>query len=39
MILFLKCSWNLEHSEKKEEYPSLIITEIIAFEGDAYLSV
>ena len=26
----LKCSWNLEHSEKKEEYPSLINTEIIA---------
>ena len=24
---------------KKEEYPSLIITEIIAFERDAYLSV
>ena len=23
---FLKCAWNLEHSEKKEEYPSLIIT-------------
>ena len=29
-IAFLKCAWNLEHSEKKEEYPSLIITEIIA---------
>ena len=28
-IGYLKCSWNLEHSEKKE-YPSLIITEIIA---------
>ena len=39
VILFLKCSWNLEHCEKKEEYPSLIIAEIIAFEGDAYLSV
>ena len=24
---------------KKEEYPSLIITEIIASEGDVYLSV
>ena len=30
-IAFLKCAWNLEHSEKEEEYPSLIITEIIAF--------
>ena len=29
----------LEHSEKKEEYPSLIITEIIASEMDVYLSV
>ena len=36
---FLKCAWNLEHSEKKEEYPSLIITEIIASERDLYLSV
>ena len=38
-IEFLKCAWNLEHSEKKEQYPSLIITEIIASERDLYLSV
>ena len=38
-IEFLKCAWNLEHSEKKEEYPSRIITEIIASERDGYLSV
>ena len=38
-IAFLKCAWNLEHSEKKEEYPSRIITEIIASERDVYLSV
>ena len=38
-IAFLKCAWNLEHSEKKEEYPSLIITEIYASERDVYLSV
>ena len=38
-IAFPKCEWNLEHSEKKEEYPSLIITEIIASERDVYLSV
>ena len=25
-IAFRKCAWNLEHSEEKEEYPSLIIT-------------
>ena len=38
-IEFLKCTWNLEHSEKKEEYPSLIIIEIIASERDVYLSL
>ena len=38
-IAFLKCAWNLEHSEKKEEYPSLIITKIIASERVVYLSV
>ena len=38
-IAFVKCAWNLEHSEKKEQYPSLIITEIIASERDVYLSV
>ena len=36
---FLKCAWNLEHCEKKEEYPSLIITEIIESERDVYLIV
>ena len=39
LIAFLKCSWNLEHSQKKEEYPSLIIAEIIASERDVYLSI
>ena len=38
-IAFPKCAWNLEHSEKKEEYPRLITTEIIAYERDFYLSV
>ena len=36
---FLKYAWNLESSEKKEEYPRVIITEIIASERDVYLSV
>ena len=36
---FLKCAWNIQHSEKKEENASLIITEIIASERDVYLSV
>ena len=38
-IAFPKCAWNLEHSETKEEYPSLIITEIIASKWDIYLSL
>ena len=38
-IAFLKCAWNLQHSEKKEEYPNLIVTQIIASERDVYLSV
>ena len=39
LIAFLKCASNLEHSEKKEEYPRLIITEIIASKRDVYLGV
>ena len=39
LIAFLKCAWNLEHSKRKEEYASLIISEIIASERDIYLSV
>ena len=38
-MAFLKYAWNLEHSEKKAEYPSLTIAEIIASERDVYLSV
>ena len=38
-IAFPKYAWNLRHSEKKEEYPSLIITENIASERDVYLSL
>ena len=37
-IAFLKWAWNLEHSKKKEEHPSRIITEIIASERDVYLN-
>ena len=29
---FLKFAWNLEHFQKKDEYPSLIISEIIDAE-------
>ena len=38
-IAFPKSAWNLEHSEQKEEYPSLITNEIIGSERDIYLSV
>ena len=35
-IAFLKCAWNLEHFHKKDEYPSLIISEIIDAERRGY---
>ena len=38
-IAFLKIAWNLEHFEKKDEYPSLIISEIMDCEGEGYLNV
>ena len=38
-ITFLKCAWNLEPFQKKDEYPSLIISEIIDAEKRAYLNV
>ena len=38
-IAFLKCAWNLEYFQKKHEYPSLIIFEIIDAERRGYLNV
>ena len=38
-IAFLKCTCNLEHFQKKDEYPSLIISEIIDAEICGYLNV
>ena len=38
-IAFLKCAWNFEHFQKKDEYPSLIISEIIDAERRGYLNV
>ena len=38
-IAFLKCAWNLEHFEKKDEYPRLIISEMMDCEGGGYLNV
>ena len=38
-IVFLKCAWKLEHFQKKDEYSSLIISEIIDAERRGYLNV
>ena len=38
-IAFLKCAWNFEHFQKKDEYSSLIISEIIDAERRGYLNV
>ena len=38
-IAFLKCAWNLEHFQKNDEYPTLIISEIIDAERRGYLTV
>ena len=38
-IVFLECAWNLEHFQKKDEYTSLIISEIIDAERRGYLNV
>ena len=39
LIAFPKFAWNLEHFQKKDEYPSLIISEIIDAERRGYLNV
>ena len=38
-IAFLEFAWNLEHFQKKDEYPSLIISKIIDAERRGYLNV
>ena len=38
-IAFLKCALNLEHLEKKDEYPSRVISRIIDSERGGYLNV
>ena len=38
-IAFPKCAWNLEHFQKKDEYASLTISEIIEAERRGYLNV
>ena len=38
-IAFLECAWNIEHFQKKHEYSSLIISEIIDAKRRGYLNV
>ena len=38
-IAFLKCVQNLEHFQKEDEYPGLMISEIIDAERRGYLNV
>ena len=38
-IAYLKCALIFEHFQKKDEYPSLIISEIIDAERRGYLNV
>ena len=38
-IAFLKCALNLDHLEKKDEYPSRVISRIISSEIGGYLNV
>ena len=38
-IAFLKSAWNLEHCQKKDGYPSLIISKIIDAEIRGYINV
>ena len=38
-IEFLKCAWDLEHLQKKDEFSSLIISEILDAERRGYLNV
>ena len=38
-LAFLKCALNLEHFQKKDEYPSLVISKVNDSEIGGYLNV
>ena len=38
LLAFLKCAGNLEHFQKKDEYPSPIISKIIDSKRGGYLN-
>ena len=39
IVAYLECASNLEHFEKKDEHPSLVISENIDSERVGYLNV
>ena len=39
ILAFLKCALNLEHLEKKDEYPRRVISRIIDSERGGYLNL
>ena len=38
-LAFLKCALNSEHFEKRDQYPSLVISKVIDSERGGYLNV
>ena len=38
-IAFLKSALNLQHLEKKDEYPRLVTSELIGWEKSGYINV
>ena len=38
-LAFLKCALNLEHFQKKDDYPSLVISKVNDSERGGYLNV
>ena len=38
-LAFLKCALNLDHFQKKDEYPSLVISKVNDSERGGYLNV
>ena len=38
-LAFLKCALNLEHFQKKDEYPRLVTSKLIGWEKSGYINV
>ena len=39
LLAFVMCALNLEHLQKKDEYPNLVISKVIDSERDDYFNV